>query len=824
MKKRQNLNFEYQIAKFQPRQIELCKQFDTGLYKFLLYGGALGGGKSYGLRWFAVRFLMMIFAKYGLTWVNVMLACENYPALKDRQLQKISREFPDWLGKNYTDHKDYGRCFILSPEYGNGIICFRNLDDPAKYASSEFAAILVDELTKNDYDVFTFLRQRLRWPGLKDIECPFVGGTNPGSVGHGWVKALWMDRIYGDEWAPTFEQPIDYREQFCYIPSKADDNKYIDATYWGMLNTLPEAIRKAFRDGDWNVFVGQAFREWSPPMHVVDGDLPVPDNAPIVMTYDWGFGAPFSIGWWWIDNDGRVYRFDEWYGWNGSPNQGLRMTDTDIAKGIIAKEKGLGIWGRVNSRLAGSDCFQKRPNYLGGGQGPSTMEVFRDNGLTLRPADDKNRIAKIKQMHERLRHDQDMPMMKVYPNCKQFIRTLPNLVVDENNIEDVNTKGEDHCLVGSTIVDTKDGEITLQNLVGKSGKVLTCGGYWTDFYNCRKTREKVEVFRVLFDDDKSITCTEDHKILTSDGRWKEVKDLTDEACHVSIQNNKDIMEVLTCESKISTVPHKSLMVKGTYYQKNTLLGQEKGYIGQYGNIIMGKLKRVIISIIKTLTDIITKLKILNVKTLQSISRNMGNLIIHNNGLMHCMLGLTNGMEVKKDWNGTNNSTKNTVKTKYVSEQIKHVSFVKRFLRDCHFKSIVHEGVSKGNGNLIVDPKEYVNGVEPNLLDSEKLVHHIVLQGQHGKHAKVKQVIYVGEQDVFCLDAAYTHAFCVNGGITVHNCFDEAAHIAMSRPIGTIEKRVEPKKAPKDVSEVAHLELKEIWDEYNEINEGEYAHW
>ncbi len=151
-------DFDADLAKFTERQLQavylLDRNFTPGctlpFIKFLLYGGALGGGKSYFLRWVAVRLLMNFFYLRGLSQVQVMLACEDFPSLKDRQLSKIDREFPSWLGKSYSDHKNYGRCFILAAEYGGGIICFRNLDDASKYQSSEWAAILVDELTKND--------------------------------------------------------------------------------------------------------------------------------------------------------------------------------------------------------------------------------------------------------------------------------------------------------------------------------------------------------------------------------------------------------------------------------------------------------------------------------------------------------------------------------------------------------------------------------------------------------------------------------------------------------------------------------------------------
>jgi hypothetical protein len=434
-----DLVFDTDIAKFLPKQQAAVDALDEGI-KFLLYGGALGGGKSRFLRWFAIRHLISLHVM-GLDNVTVMLACEDYPSLKDRQLQKIALEFPPWLGKNYTDHKDYGRCFILHETYGSGVICFRNLDDPSKYASAEFAAILVDELTKNDYETFNFLRTRLRWPGLEDQDCKFIGATNPGGPGHGWVKQLWLDQDLPKE----FIEPIDYRPVFRFIPSRADDNPYLDGSYWNMLHTLPERMRKAFKDGDWEIFVGQVFTEWRQSYHIIDPVMPQA-GQPVTMTFDWGFGAPFSLGWWMEDYEGRIIRFQEWYGWNGNPNQGLRYSDSEIAEGIKAREKAWELEGRNPiDRLAGPDCFQKKPDYRGGGQGPSTADVFREfYGLHLRPGD-PDRKLKVKQFHERLRiREDDKPMMMVCSNCKHFIRTIPSLVQDENNIEDIDTDSEDH--------------------------------------------------------------------------------------------------------------------------------------------------------------------------------------------------------------------------------------------------------------------------------------------------------------------------------------------------------------------------------------------
>lgn len=191
------------------------------------------------------------------------------------------------------------------------------------------------------------------------------------------------------------------------------------------------------------MFIGQAFN-FSRQHHVCD-PMPIPAGAQIYMTFDWGFGAPFSIGWWWVDADGRIYRFMEWYGWNGQPNQGLRITDQEVVKGILEREKSAEIDSTQVMRLAGPDCFQKRPNYMGGGQGPSTAEVFAMYQLYL-TVGDANRQLKIRAFRERMKIPDDgtRPMMQIYSTCTQFIRTVPNLVVDQRNIEDIDTSAEDH--------------------------------------------------------------------------------------------------------------------------------------------------------------------------------------------------------------------------------------------------------------------------------------------------------------------------------------------------------------------------------------------
>lgn len=194
------------------------------------------------------------------------------------------------------------------------------------------------------------------------------------------------------------------------------------------------------------------FSDMAPPRGHVIPPRDIPLSAPIYMGFDWGFGHPFAVVWAWTDGDGRIYQFNEWYGWNGKPNEGLRLEDSVIAQGIKSREQQMGIEGRTIIRLAGHDCFQKKPDYRGGGQGPSTAEVFAANGVFL-TVGDPSRELKLRQFRERLRvFDDQAPMLLVYRTCEQTIRTLPLIKTADNNLEDVDMNGETHiydalCLI-----------------------------------------------------------------------------------------------------------------------------------------------------------------------------------------------------------------------------------------------------------------------------------------------------------------------------------------------------------------------------------------
>ena len=225
-----------ELTGFFPKQLEA--QQASKRFKFTLFGGSVGSGKSRWLRWMMLYWLIKFYDKYNIKGIRAGLFCEDYPSLNDRHLSKVKYEFPDWLGKfNEAKHE-----FTLAPEYGSGILAFRNLDDPSKYLSVEFAIEGVDEINRNAKPVFDMLRSRLRWPGIKDTK--FLAGCNP--LGEAWVKNIWVKRMFPPEEKEQYE--------FVYVPALPTDNPHLPQEYYKSLESLPENQRKAYLEGNWDAF------------------------------------------------------------------------------------------------------------------------------------------------------------------------------------------------------------------------------------------------------------------------------------------------------------------------------------------------------------------------------------------------------------------------------------------------------------------------------------------------------------------------------------------------------------------------------------------
>jgi len=404
----------------------------------ILFGGAAGPGKSHALRFEALAMCLRI------PGLQASLFRRTMPELERNHILPALAQFPKGLA---VFHRAQNRFVFPNGATLSFCSCPREAD-VFRYQGAEVHLLVIDELTHFTEFQYDYLRSRLRCaipvpPAYRHKIPGIVCASNPGGVGHAFVKRRFVD------FAPPMTPKRAPRDEGgmlrCYIPGRLADNPLLSARdpgYAARLDALPEPYRSAYRDGDWDIFLGQAFA-FSRRLHVIK-PRPIPEQALLLMTFDWGYGAPFSLGWWWVDADGRLYRFAEWYGSNGSPNQGLRLSDSEIAAGIRERERTLGIAKRPITRLAGPDCFAKKPDYRGGGQGPSTAEVFAGAGLYLAPGDPARKL-KIRQFHERLRPRPDAPpMLLVYETCEDFIRTIPLLTTDRRNVEDIDTTGEDH--------------------------------------------------------------------------------------------------------------------------------------------------------------------------------------------------------------------------------------------------------------------------------------------------------------------------------------------------------------------------------------------
>ncbi|MFA7327352.1 MAG: terminase family protein [Candidatus Kapaibacterium sp.] len=338
--------------------------------------------------------------------------------------------------------------------------------DVTKYQGAQIGVLMIDELTHFTAKIYRYLRARLRLGGLK-IPKKYQGmfpralcGSNPGGIGHNWVKSAFID---GAAPMQIIEQPKTeggMRRQ--YIQAKLADNPTMaesDPDYADRLDGLGNpALVKAMKDGDWNIVAGGMFDDlWSEPAHVL-APFRIPTGWRIDRSFDWGSTRPFSVGWW-AEADGTeakmpdgasrswprgtVFRIAEWYGWNGKPNEGLRMLATDIASEIVKKEAEMGFAGRVKPGPADSSIFDTQ-------NGVCIADDMARRGVKWERADKgpgsrRNGWEKMRGMLSAARSvPMEAPGLLVFDTCRHFIRTVPVLPRSERDPDDVDSDAEDH--------------------------------------------------------------------------------------------------------------------------------------------------------------------------------------------------------------------------------------------------------------------------------------------------------------------------------------------------------------------------------------------
>jgi len=374
--------------------------------RFVCYGGARGGGKSWcvrqksilmAARWAGIRILIM-----RRTLVELR---ENHIRILRAQLNGVA------------DYKATDKAF----EFPNGsLIAFGYCDsesDVDQYQGQEYDVIFMDEATHFTEYQYSTLTACLR--GVNDFPKRMYLTCNPGGVGHAWVKRLFIDRQF-----KKGERPEDY----VFFKALVTDNRILmekDPEYVRRLDNLPSGLREAWRDGNWDVFVGQYFTEWEREKHVCEPFQP-PEWWRWYISIDYGLDmlAALLIG---VDDTGDAYVVGEVYEGRdlGEGHDGLIVSEA--AKAV--KALGDGRW--ITAYLAPPDLWNARQE-----TGKSVADIFAEHGVYLTKTSN-DRVDGWMAVKEWLKVRDGEPRLHFFPNCRNIIRTLPLLQYDEKKPNDV---------------------------------------------------------------------------------------------------------------------------------------------------------------------------------------------------------------------------------------------------------------------------------------------------------------------------------------------------------------------------------------------------
>lgn len=410
----------------------------------VLYGGAAGGGKTKAL------IMDAFFRTISNPGTTAVVFRRTYQELEDTDIKEARASYPKEIAEYNAGRHEF--------RLKNGsLILFRHCEheaDKFNYSGIEIQFLYFDELTSFEQGVYDFLKTRLRAKKSLGVTPIVRSASNPGNIGHGWVKKMFVDAgpymsIQRQEvYSEALHKTKIIKTQ--YIPALATENPYITDDYIFELEQKPEALRNALLNGDWDSFEGQVFTEFvNDPAHYQDRlwthviePFEIPAWWPRYMSFDHGYSKPFSVCWWAIDPQGRAYLYREWYGCKPrQANVGVYLTPRQIAEGIVAREKEETAENIRIERICDPACFDRS-------RGDSVADQMRPSangpGVYFTPGDN-TRLAGKMQVHERLRFGPDgRPMVYIFNNNHDWLRTVPNLPYSQTKPEDVDTSAEDH--------------------------------------------------------------------------------------------------------------------------------------------------------------------------------------------------------------------------------------------------------------------------------------------------------------------------------------------------------------------------------------------
>ena len=377
------------------------REFFSCTTRFVAFGGARGGGKSWAVRQKAILLAA------GYAGIRILLLRRSYPELRENHILPMLSQLD-----GAAAYKENEKAFLFS----NGSrIRFGYCDgerDVLRYQGQEYDVIFMDEATQFTEMQFSVLTACLR--GANSFPKRFYLTCNPGGVGHAWVKRLFLDRRY---------RPGERPEDYTFIPARVTDNRAVlehDPGYVRMLENLPDALRRAWLDGEWDVFAGQYFPEFDPVLHVCRPfDLPCGWRRYFAMDY----GLDMLAGYWAaFSPSGDAYVYKEVY------ESGLIVSEA--AARILAEQE------NVFAHLAPSDLWGRSAD-----TGISQAERFSQCGLYLTQVVARSRVDGWMNVREWLR-PRDGPgkektaRLHLFDCCTELIRTLPLLQYDSRRPDD----------------------------------------------------------------------------------------------------------------------------------------------------------------------------------------------------------------------------------------------------------------------------------------------------------------------------------------------------------------------------------------------------
>jgi phage terminase large subunit len=418
-----------------PRQ----EEFHKSRAKYRLFGGAAGPGKTKALLWEAIR------QARDVPGSDSLLLRRTYAELESSLLAYFRRDVPRKFYKSYNESKHVVMWINGSTtRFG---YC-RNENDVYQYQGAEFLFIGLDELTHFTLKQWQFLTSRNRCPVPKSFAC-MAGASNPGNIGHAWVKALWVDH----QPPAGFDRPELYDERdYDFIRAKLADNPIYanDAAYHRTLEALPEHLRRAFLEGDWSVFAGQYFDVFEFGRHTARAEeLRLEPWWPRWISIDWGFQHPSAVYWHCAvpaavngqesKAESRNQAFSERFPFEGqlsTVNSPIVTYREFVQSGLSPRMLAQGIAERsgrerISDVFLSPDAFAHRTSEASIAE--QLGEVLSACGLPRPALADDDRIGGWQLMYQLLESDAWL----ITENCAKLIDCIPQLVRDNSRVEDI---------------------------------------------------------------------------------------------------------------------------------------------------------------------------------------------------------------------------------------------------------------------------------------------------------------------------------------------------------------------------------------------------